>query len=513
MRIVKIELNNFRAFYGKHTINLDSDGKNLMVYGENGSGKSSLYLALKTFFQAAKVAQPMRELENIFVSEAQKNSASIQLTIKQSPNSSSKTEIDLTIAQNEIIGTDKILIANANKIKGFFDYKSLLKTHLVDTEHINMFDIIIKDILHEQENRFSNNTIGKEWNDIIYDSHELRQGPHVKARITNNIEKFNDGLTQQLQAIESDTNLFLQEFGYNMSVSLIFEGLRYHGRRDIKGNLIKVEITFFNKSIPKHQHFLNEARLSALAISLYLATVKTNPGVGVLKTLILDDLLIGLDMSNRLPLLEIIKNHFEEEYQIIMTTYDKVWYDLVKNYFDDSKWKYIDIYSRKLDNNDFEMPLIKQNTDFIEKAEHYVNIGDYKASAVYIRTEFEKLLHSFCDKKNLLVKYKTKSKELKSEDFWKAIKDQTNIDVTLVSELETCRGTVLNPFSHYNLETPEFEAELRKSIDIVKRLKTPSFIKDNSKTYAHMKNTISELEANISEKDNIISAMRVRLSE
>ena len=104
---------------------------------------------------------------------------------------------------------------------------------------------------------------------------------------------------------------------------------------------------------------------------------------------------------------------------------------------------------------------------------------------------------NFCDKKNLLVKYKTKSKELKSEDFWKAIKNQTNIDPTLISELETCRGTVLNPFSHYNLESPEFEAELRKSIDIVKRLKTPSFGKDNTKTYDSMKNKIAELEAKI----------------
>jgi len=513
MRIIKIELNNFRAFYGKHTINLNKDGKNLMVYGENGSGKSSLYLALKTFFQAAQKPQPMNELENVFIPASKKNTASIQLTIKQNPDSSSKTEIDLTVFQNEIIGVDKNIIADANKIKGFFDYKSLLRTHLVDTEHINLFDIIILEILFEQVNRFSRKTIGAEWSEIIYDSHELRQGVHVKDRISTNIEHFNNGLTQQLQAIESDTNIFLQEFGYNMNVSLDFSGLSYHGRRKIKGNEIKVSINLFNKSIPKHQHFLNEARLSALAISLYLATVKSNPGVGVLKTLILDDLLIGLDMSNRMPLLEIIKKYFEDEYQIIMTTYDKVWYELVKNYFDASKWKYIDIYSRKLDNNDFEMPLIKQNTDFIEKAEHYLAEKDFKASAVYIRTEFEKLVHQFCDKHNLIVKYKSKSKELKSDDFWNAIKTQTNIDSSIVNELEACRGTVMNPFSHYDLEKPEFEAELVKLIDVVKKLKTPVFRKDNNKTYENMKNKIAELEARIVEKDNTISSIRTRLTE
>ena len=50
MRITEIKLNNYRALYGEHTISLDKDGKNLMVYGENGSGKSSLFTALQNFF-------------------------------------------------------------------------------------------------------------------------------------------------------------------------------------------------------------------------------------------------------------------------------------------------------------------------------------------------------------------------------------------------------------------------------------------------------------------------------
>ncbi|MBK7037869.1 MAG: AAA family ATPase [Bacteroidetes bacterium] len=43
MRVTDISINNYRAFYGEHHINLDKDGKNLMLYGENGSGKSSLF--------------------------------------------------------------------------------------------------------------------------------------------------------------------------------------------------------------------------------------------------------------------------------------------------------------------------------------------------------------------------------------------------------------------------------------------------------------------------------------
>ena len=48
MKIETIKINNYKAFYGNHEIKLS--GKNLLVYGENGSGKSSFYNALNIFF-------------------------------------------------------------------------------------------------------------------------------------------------------------------------------------------------------------------------------------------------------------------------------------------------------------------------------------------------------------------------------------------------------------------------------------------------------------------------------
>ena len=53
MRITKIEIKNFRAFYGMYQLDLHKAGKNLLVYGENGSGKTSLYQALKIFLESS----------------------------------------------------------------------------------------------------------------------------------------------------------------------------------------------------------------------------------------------------------------------------------------------------------------------------------------------------------------------------------------------------------------------------------------------------------------------------
>jgi chromosome segregation ATPase len=43
MRIQTIEITNYKAFLGTHTIEVS--GKNIFIYGEDGSGKSSLYYA------------------------------------------------------------------------------------------------------------------------------------------------------------------------------------------------------------------------------------------------------------------------------------------------------------------------------------------------------------------------------------------------------------------------------------------------------------------------------------
>lgn len=56
MRIIRIEIKNFCAFYNHHIIKLAKSGQrgksNLLIYGENGSGKSSLLLAIKYLLES-----------------------------------------------------------------------------------------------------------------------------------------------------------------------------------------------------------------------------------------------------------------------------------------------------------------------------------------------------------------------------------------------------------------------------------------------------------------------------
>ena len=52
--ITQIEIDGFKAFPKNFKFDLGT-GKNLLLYGENGSGKSSLYYALHVLFQSVFV--------------------------------------------------------------------------------------------------------------------------------------------------------------------------------------------------------------------------------------------------------------------------------------------------------------------------------------------------------------------------------------------------------------------------------------------------------------------------
>lgn len=65
LRIKRLSLTDFRAFPGSAPAHFDLDGKNLLVYGENGAGKSSIFHALREFF-ALKPARRLDDYRNVF---------------------------------------------------------------------------------------------------------------------------------------------------------------------------------------------------------------------------------------------------------------------------------------------------------------------------------------------------------------------------------------------------------------------------------------------------------------
>ena len=67
--IKEIEIEGFKAFPNKINLTLD---KNLLIYGENGSGKSSIYYALhallQSVYKADKGAKKAKKILSIYIS-------------------------------------------------------------------------------------------------------------------------------------------------------------------------------------------------------------------------------------------------------------------------------------------------------------------------------------------------------------------------------------------------------------------------------------------------------------
>ena len=146
MRIKKIEINNYKAFYKKHTF--DVGGKNLFIYGENGSGKSSLYYGLKDFFQSSIEDFNYDETENIFIEEANKGNGYIKVFFnpdKDGNTTPTGKEYSVTKTTKNTYATGDTSIRDAIKLKSFLTYKHLLDIHHIKkNDEIDLFDLLVK---------------------------------------------------------------------------------------------------------------------------------------------------------------------------------------------------------------------------------------------------------------------------------------------------------------------------------------------------------------------------------
>ena len=116
--------------------------------------------------------------------------------------------------------------------------------------------------------------------------------------------------------------------------------------------------------------------------------------------------------------------------------------------------------------------------------------------------------------------YKKNAKDITSEDFWLAITTQTNLDKQFINELEIHRGTVMNPFSHYDLEKPEFAQELIDTIASIENLSVLKNLPNTNIDYLKKNITITQLENEITklsikneEKDITIVKLRNVISK
>ncbi|MCA4810597.1 ATP-binding cassette domain-containing protein [Empedobacter stercoris] len=477
-RITKIELENCRAYYKNYVINLER-GQNLIIYGENGSGKSSLFKSFNQFFE---------------------NSINQQIFTKNIFNNSINGKIELTFSEfdeySKIINSNNLKFSNsgsnnnvafikeASLISGFLDYTDLLKIYLKSEPNPNLFDLIFNILLSEYipTQAGNSNSFKSQYDflikNLITDAKTRRSRCHQLA--LTKISAYKSSLILTLDSIFELVNNYLSKYFKltDLRIEYILKDVKFEYAPGGKSNWfldtdLRLKILKNGQNLgDDYKDFLNEARLSSFAICLYLASLKLTPNQDVYKLIYFDDIFIGLDTANRIPILKILKDEFID-WQIFISSYDKGFFEVCNNFFADNRdhWKSIEIYvgSENLYNGSLiDIPIVVENKTDLDKARFYLYNNenpDYPAAANYFRKYLEDTLLKIFPKELFRTSDLEQIEGYKLTKIFRICNDFVEKNLVAYKtdfySLNAYLFILLHPLSHYNKTLNTFKNDLK----------------------------------------------------
>jgi energy-coupling factor transporter ATP-binding protein EcfA2 len=481
MKITRLRARRFRGFHADFVLDLP-DGRNLLLYGDNGSGKSSLACALKHFLvDKAAAITPHR---NVF--SAQGEDAEVEITYTPWPDHGATLRWDtaghpLHVPLNRLTDETRPVFRDAVVRASFIDYRDLLRTSgRRDLLPHEFFELVVDKLLCSVEVTVAGgaSTLGTVYDNVRGFPTTLRKEERI-ALANSKAQAFNGAFQGLLGPLETKTRDLLVHFeGLCATVRFEYAPLRWDEQTGWKqGGTLRPIVTFKNAELDHCPEVLNEARLTALATCIFLAGAlisdvdAENPDHP--RLLVLDDALISLDASNRKPVLDILQLPAFRHFQIILLTHDSVWFDVARKRL--NGWKVCKLVSEYPDRPAEASVSILQDmggggpTSDLDVAENHLNHGDKPAAAVYARSAFERKLKTMAEENKLKIAFQKEVRRVTADNLWTAVKAWNaglaapHIPVATVTAIEACRSDVLNELSHTeprNWDTPTIRAAL-----------------------------------------------------
>jgi len=452
-------IQNFKAFKTEEVI--DFEGKNAIIYGSNGSGKSSLHYALHVFLQSstpgkdfARYFLPYNEhggdesLLNIYADPVALP-YKLELQVKNTGGDILKYQIKQVPDAGTLPSTSQEIVL-ADFASDFISSRLLVNFYnFRNSQSANIWFLFEKEVLAY----WQDDTLGKTLSQIKADIElEFKDLADVRERnadtgqnerkhsristeykaIIDKVIAFNKKFTEIYMELLPRVNEILNEFLPNENIEVDIKywnpwdsDITYEWLWNKPELLLSIKVN--GKKVPKIHTFLNEARLTALALAVRLAMFdKKFKGTGegdVLKILVLDDLLISFDMNFRMKLIDFIfRHHIKPEgtlfgYQIIILTHEKGLFEVLKNTLakDVTKWKWLEFFENNtypINNpSDYNNPIIIEDKDLLAIAAEYltgvvktvvkkeiiVREKSYELCALFLRKKVEQILKRFYD--------------------------------------------------------------------------------------------------------------------
>jgi energy-coupling factor transporter ATP-binding protein EcfA2 len=413
-RLQRLAIQNFKAF--RH-FEFNLEGRHLLVYGANGSGKSSLYWALYTFLQSARKptsgvakyfdpAAPERLLNLYEEAEPTPRPGEIALTLRDTSNGNETT---YRISQTHHGTHQQPAILKGDLASDFITYRFFFGfSHFRNSQAFDVWPLFEKEILP-----FCVATGGQvplECWEAIKDGNPNpsgsrgRGGAAAYTAFAQKVTAFGAMLTAIVDTIGVEAQRFYDEHfsaGDPAKVDLrmrvtsppSFSGTN-QATADFRAPVVEFGIQIGGKTVNRPQAFLNEAKLTQLALSVRFAASLVNLHDSDLKLLVLDDLLVSLDMSNRMKVVEILLSETFANYQKVILTHERGFFHEFRRALGPghSEWSLLRLEGHP----DSSISARSEKSD-LQKAEDYLHGHDLDEAALCLRKACEDIAKRFVD--------------------------------------------------------------------------------------------------------------------
>lgn len=474
IKISSIKISNFK-FFIEEDINLNN--KNVVVYGENGSGKSSFREAISAFFSFDNLDEQKNRFTGV--------TPAIKLTFSDGSTFSNNDTMPSFITNSErffiyhnllsqVISESDLLISVQKHLKDKFNFLDSFFLRL-DTlkEKIHNYSII------GEHDDVSQKTLIEEKNVLLEElDTKLTQ---LFEQVKSVLEGFDEPHKVSFQIDNSDIEFGLtpsETKPYNIKVKILIDDL---------DNIISNN---------------NEATIKATSLAFYLALINLHhDNTTQMKLMVFDDFLLSLDMAHRKYVIEYILRSYPN-FQKIILTHDLTFFKNIRSVItvldnDPLKnWKYFNIFSRK--NTSYCEPKLydfNSTDNYLEMAKTAYTNNELEKAANLLRKEAEKLLSQLkiklqVGKKDMLhaLIQQFKVNQHYYEDPHKLLKEihdtatgteKDRLDESLLEpemlknifSVDLDRAILLNLGSHANTDETIYRKEIQGAINTLKKLK------------------------------------------
>lgn len=388
MKIKKIIIENFKFH---HHLEFEiSNNNNCLIYGENGSGKSSIYEALYSnfyYYKNIKIANGIIKIRDTFL-HRNFPSGDFEVNIlfdnsiylNRTDENLTNDHILLSPEGNPEIGISNVYFANEKVLRNITDdnFFNIIENELIMhfpklSKIVSCYEEVIKSLKLLKIDEQINEVIIKQRRD----ADEL-----CKTRL-------NELIPFSLINSILESNLLCDfKIEYSFDESSIDIDRKFHPP------LINFKIMNIDDRGDFKNHF-NEAKLKLISIAVYFALIKKYQSQNELKLLVLDDFLTSLDMANRKKIARFIIDYFEE-YQIIILTHNIQFNNLLKKMINPTRWDTKILFTMKED--DLIVAKVKdKNDNYIEEAKKFINTFNYDLAIAgnLLRKAFEGIVNEF----------------------------------------------------------------------------------------------------------------------